>query len=58
MNVTISAVWIPWIVTALLLGWMLRPYQRSGDYDFGEIFRLGWLIPVLAAWVVYLAATR
>lgn len=58
MNITISAIWIPLVITIVLLGVMTRPYRVRGSYDFGPIFRVFWLIPILAAWVVYLAVTR
>lgn len=57
MSITISAIWIPWVITIVLLGVMMRPYHVRGSYNFGPIFRVFWLIPILAVWVVYLAVT-
>ena len=45
---------IPVLITISLLIIMFRPYQREGDFDFGIIFRIFWVIPILAVWVVYL----
>lgn len=58
MTITMSSVWIPWAVTLALILWMFRPYEMSGSYDFGQIFRLFWLVPILAVWIVYLLVTR
>lgn len=55
---TISTQWIPWILTAACIAAMIRPYQQHGDYDFGAILRLFWLIPLSATWAVYFWWTR
>jgi hypothetical protein len=54
INVTLYFWMIPVVLTLLIVGWMFRPYRKSGDYDFTSIFRLFWLIPMLFVWVVYL----
>lgn len=55
MTMTISAWWIPVILTVVLLAIMLRPYHRRGDYDFGGIFRIFWLLPIAGGWIVFMA---
>ena len=47
---------IPIILTIILAAIMFRPYHPEGDYDFGAIFRVLWVIPILLVWIVYLAA--
>lgn len=54
MTITIGLWIIPALITLALVCVMLRPYQRSGQYDFGQIFRLFWLIPIAAVWMVYM----
>jgi hypothetical protein len=54
MTITIGSWIIPFVITGVFLGIMLRPYKRSGDYDFGSILRGFWLILILAVWVIYL----
>lgn len=54
MTITIGLWILPAIITLVLLVVMFRPYQRSGQYDFGEIFRLFWLIPIGAVWMLYM----
>lgn len=54
MTITIRLWIIPALITLGLLCVMFRPYQRSGQYDFGEIFRLFWLIPISAVWMLYM----
>jgi hypothetical protein len=41
-------------VTLFFLFQMFRPYQRSGDFDFGMIFRLFWFFPMAIVWIIYL----
>lgn len=53
MTLTLSIVYIPVILTLILLIIMFRPYRSSGTYDFGAIFRSLWLIPILVIWMVY-----
>jgi hypothetical protein len=55
MEITVSAIWFPVIATVFCLGMLIRPYQQSGDYDMGSIFRLFWLIPVGFIWAAYFA---
>lgn len=52
---TIKGHYIPWVLTILGLGMMLRPYKSSGWFDIFGIFRLFWLIPVFAVWAIYFA---
>ena len=54
MTITIGLWTIPAIITLVLLCLMFRPCQRSGQYDFGVIFRLFWLIPIGAVWMLYM----
>jgi hypothetical protein len=54
MSITIGLWVIPATITLVMLGMMFRPYQRSGQYDFGEVFRLFWLIPIGAVWMIYM----
>ena len=51
--ISVPHVLIPILVSAVLFGVMLRPYQKVGDYDFGAVFRLLWLVPIAFVWVVY-----
>lgn len=44
---------IPAVLTLLCLGMMFRPYQRQGDYDFGSILRVFWLLPIGFIWAAY-----
>jgi hypothetical protein len=44
---------IPIFATLWCLYMMNRPYQQQGDYDFGMIFRLGWLLPIGFVWAIY-----
>lgn len=55
MTITIGLWIIPTLITVVMLGIMFRPYQRSGAYDFGQILRLLWIIPIMAVWTFYLA---
>ena len=55
MSITVGAVFIPIILTLILLGMMFRPYTQSGNFDFGLILRLFWIIPILFVWMVYFA---
>jgi hypothetical protein len=45
---------VPVFITVILLCIMFRPYRSSGQYDFGQIFRLFWLIPIGAVWIIYM----
>lgn len=54
MNITIGLWIIPTVITLGLLGVMFRPYQGSGQYDFGAIFRVLWLVPIFAVWMIYM----
>jgi hypothetical protein len=50
-----TELWIvPVFITVILLCIMFRPYRSSGQYDFGQIFRLFWLIPIGAVWIIYM----
>jgi hypothetical protein len=53
MQITIGLWILPALLTLACAGLMLRPYQRSGDYDFGAIFRLFWLLPIGFIWAAY-----
>ena len=55
MTIVVGAWVIPILITIFLLAVMLRPYQQHGDYDFGAIFRVLWLIPILLVWIIYLS---
>ena len=55
MTITVGWWLVPLVLTVIMGAIMFRPYQSSGAYDFTSIFRLGWLIPILALWVIYLA---
>lgn len=55
MTITIGAWVIPLFATVCLLACMFRPYERCGAYDCGQIFRLFWLIPIFAVWLLYFA---
>ena len=55
MTITIGTWIVPTLVTVALLCVMFRPYHRSGQYDFGEILRLFWLLPICAVWVAWMA---
>ena len=55
MTITIGVWIIPVVLTLLCLFLMLRPYHPQGDYDFGFIFRAGWLIPIGFIWAIYFA---
>lgn len=54
MTIALGYWTIPFALTALLFCWMVRPYRRFGDYDFGLVLRAFWLIPILLVWVIYL----
>jgi hypothetical protein len=54
MTISFPAWAIPAAMTAAMLLMMLRPYSPSSLYDFGPLFRLLWLIPILGTWVIYL----
>ena len=58
MNLTLDLITIPTFITIVLIIVMCRPYERRGAYDFGLLFRLFWLIPILSVWVIYLGVTR
>jgi hypothetical protein len=45
---------MPALITVILLCIMFRPYRSSGQYDFGMVFRLFWLIPIGAVWIIYM----
>jgi hypothetical protein len=53
VTITVGAWVIPLLLTLACLGAMFRPYRREGDYDFGAVFRLAWLIPVGFVWAAY-----
>lgn len=53
MHLTIQFWTIPTIITVIFLFIMFRPYHTSHMYDFGQIFRLFWLIPICITWVIY-----
>ncbi len=53
MTITFSWWAIPLILSTGMFVWMSRPYQRSGDYDFGVVFRLFWLLPIMFVWLIY-----
>ncbi len=54
MNITIGIWIIPTIITVILLGVMFRPDRSGGDYNFGAIFRLLWIIPICVTWMIYM----
>jgi hypothetical protein len=50
---------IPLLVTLWLGGRALRlGRESSGDFDFGPLFALLYLIPILAVWLAYFVALR
>lgn len=53
MTFTLPIISIPIILTLIVIGIMFRPYHPRGMYDFGDIFRLFWVIPILVIWLVY-----
>jgi len=53
MTITIGIWIIPALFSLACLGMMLRPYQRSGDYDFGQMLRILWIIPILIIWLIH-----
>lgn len=54
--------WVPIILLTIgIMGWMLRPLQSTSDMfggGFEAMFRLAWLIPLLAAWVLHFLFLR
>lgn len=54
ITITVSWIIIPIILSILFLNVMLTPYKSRGDYDFGSIFKLFWLIPIMFVWMVYM----
>lgn len=54
MTIKIGLWIIPLLISLVMLGIMCRPYQRCGDYDFGSIFRLFWLLPIAVVWLAYM----
>lgn len=46
---------VPIIMTLACLGMLIRPYKKQGDYDFGSILRLLWLLPIGFIWAAYFA---
>lgn len=56
MTITINLALLPIILTVILLCIMFRPLDRYGYFPGSEvIFRLVWLIPILAIWVIFFA---
>ena len=53
MTIKIGLWIIPALLTVACIVIMFRPYQRSGQYDFGEIFRLFWVLPIAIIWSAY-----
>lgn len=49
----IPVILFPIILTIFFLGMMFRPYHEKGMFDFGAIFRLFYLIPILIIWLIY-----
>jgi hypothetical protein len=45
---------IPILITVIMLCVMFRPYRSSGQYDFFFVFRLFWLLPIGAVWIIYM----
>ena len=54
VTITIKSCIIPILITVIMLCVMFRPYRSSGQYDFGMVFRLFWLIPIGAVWIIYM----
>jgi hypothetical protein len=54
VTITIKSWIIPIFITVIMLCVMVRPYRSSGQYDFGMVFRLFWLIPIGAVWIIYM----
>ena len=55
MTITLGFWLIPVVLTLFGLAAMFRPYEGGGDFDFGAIFRVLWLLPIAFVWVVYFA---
>jgi len=53
MNVTISLWMFPTLLTVFLLLLMFRPIKGGGDYNFGVIFRLFYIVPISVIWAIY-----
>jgi hypothetical protein len=57
MTITIGLWIIPTLLTLVMLAMMLRPNPDRGDFiDLTTVFRVLWLIPIMAVWVIYLGA--
>jgi hypothetical protein len=54
VTITIKSWIIPLLITVIMLCIMFRKYRSSEQYDFGIVFRLFWLIPIGAVWMVYM----
>lgn len=54
MNIHIGLWIIPTILTLVMLAMMFRPWKSAGDWDYSFVFRVLWLIPILAMWVAFL----
>ena len=56
MTITIGLWIIPTIISAVCIVFMIKPSRSNAWYTAVDaIFDLLWLIPALAAWVIYLA---
>lgn len=55
MTLTVASWWIPLLLTIFCLWQMLKPYRMQGDWDFGAIFRILWVVPISLTWVVHFA---
>lgn len=53
MAVSISSWALPVALTVVFLGIMFRPYQSRGDYDWGNLVRVLWVIAILLVWLIY-----
>jgi len=54
VTITIKSWIIPIFITVIMLCVMFRTYRSSCQYDFGMVFRLFWLIPIGAVWIIYM----
>jgi hypothetical protein len=52
--ISFDIIWIPIILTISMIIIMFRPYEQENIFDFGSIFRLFWVIPILSIWIIYL----
>lgn len=52
--IAFDAVWIPVVLSVLLIGIALRPVNNPDPVGISLLARVLWLVPVLLVWLVYL----